>query len=179
MKNPVRITIALDSETYELLQKMKKEMRVSKSELMRNALRFYCENKDMIDAYMKSKVEFYIDMLCSGEHMILDVDHWLLFLNLLESPSEKNTFWDKHREIARAHADQLKGKVRSIEDLLERLEACNFFRKIKNSENEFTLVLGSETAKEFVKIFLEEFLASAGLNASIKENLAKLRVTFN
>jgi len=60
---------------------------------------------------------------------------------------------------------------------LKRLEACNFFRTTKNSENDFTLVLGSEIAKKFVKMFIEEFLSAAGLKADIKENLAKLRVT--
>jgi hypothetical protein len=64
-----------------------------------------------------------------------------------------------------------------VEELLARLEACNFFRVTKNSENDFTLVLGSELPKEFVKIFLEEYFAGMGVKASIKENLAKLRVT--
>ena len=53
---------------------------------------------------------------------------------------------------------------------MERLEACNFFRATKNSQNDFTLVLGSETAKKFIKIFLEEFLSAMGLETEIKED---------
>jgi len=177
MKTPTRITIALDNETSSLIEKMKKEMRTSQSELVRQALTFYNENKDLVDASVRKKLSFYMDMLLSGEHVILDVDHWLLFLNLAEALPENENFWEKCREVARSHAEQLRQKVCSLEDLLERLEACNFFRINKNSQNDFTLVLGSEAARKFVKIFIEEFLSVMGLKTDIKENIAKIRVT--
>jgi hypothetical protein len=79
--------------------------------------------------------------------------------------------------VARSHTEQLKTKVLTAEELLTRLETCNFFRITKNSERDFTLVLGSELPKRFVKIFLEEYFAGMGVKAQIKENLAKLRVT--
>jgi predicted transcriptional regulator len=176
MKTPTRITIALDDETSSLIEKMKKEMKTSQSELFRQALIFYNENKDFAEASIKKKLAFYMDMLLSGEHIILDVDHWLLFLNLAESSREKEQFWEKHREVARSHAEQLRGKVCSLEDLLRRLEACNFFRVTKNSQNDFTLVLGSEAAKKFVRVFIEEFLSVMGLKTEIKENITKMRV---
>jgi len=37
--------------------------------------------------------------------------------------------------------------------------------------------LGSETAKKFVKTFIEEFLLTMGLETEIKENITKIRVT--
>jgi hypothetical protein len=177
MKNPIRITVALDDETNTLIEKMKREVKTSQSELLRDALRFYYENKNIADVSVRNKLDFYMDMLLSGEHVILDVDHWLLFLNLVESSPGKEYFWEKHREVARSHAEQLRHKVHSVEDLLERLEACNFFRITKNSENDFTLVLGSEITKKFVKIFIEEFLSVMGLKAEIKENITKIRIT--
>ena len=61
--------------------------------------------------------------------------------------------------------------------MLVRLEACNFFRLIKNGVNDFTLVLVSEDTKEFVRVFLEEYFLAMGVKAEIKENLTKLRVT--
>jgi predicted transcriptional regulator len=177
MKTPTRITIALDDETSSLIEKMKKEMKISQSELMRQALTFYHENKDFADASVRKKLLFYMDMLLSGEHVILDVDHWLLFLNLAESSREKEQFWEKHREVARSHAEQLRHTVCTLEDLLKRLEACNFFRVTKNSQNDFTLVLGSEIAKRFVRIFIEEFLSVIGLKTEIKEDITKIRIT--
>jgi len=177
MKTPTRITIALDNETSGLVEKMKKEMKSSQSELVRQSLIFYYENKDFADASVRKKLSFYMGMLLSGEHVILDVDHWLLFLNLAETLPENETFWEKCREVARSHAEQLRHEVCSLEDLLKRLEACNFFRVTKNSQNDFTLVLESEAAKKFVKIFIEEFLSVLGLKVEIKENITKMRVT--
>jgi hypothetical protein len=155
---------------------MKKEMKTSQSELVRQALTFYNENKDFADASVRQKLAFYMDMLLSGEHVILDVDHWLLFLNLADALPENENFWEKCREVARSHAEQLRHKVYSLEDLLKRLEACNFFRVTKNSQNDFTLVLGSSAAKKFVRVFIEEFLSVMGLKTEIKENITKMRV---
>jgi len=176
MKNPMRITIAPDNETSSLIEKIEKEMKVSRSELIRQALRFYRENKAITDITVRKKLYSYMDMLLSGEHVILDVDHWLLFLNLAESSPEKEVFWEACRGVARSHAEQLKHKVHNVENLLERLEVCNFFRTTKNSQNDFTLVLGSEAARKFIKIFLEEFLSAMGLTAENEENIAKIRI---
>ena len=78
--------------------------------------------------------------------------------------------------VARSHSEQLKNKVHTAEELLVRLETCNFFRMTKNSEKEFTLILGSELPKKFVKIFIEEFFSAMGVKVEIKENLAKISV---
>jgi hypothetical protein len=175
--NPTRITVAFDKVTANLLEKISKEAGLSQSEIMRRALRFYSENRALEDAATRKKLYTYMDLLLGGEHIILDVDHWLLFLKLAESSPEKEEFWKEHRDVARSHTEQLKAKVLTAQELLERLEVCNFFRITKNSERDFTLVLGSELPKRFVKIFLEEYFEGMGVKAQIKENLAKLRVT--
>jgi hypothetical protein len=175
--NPNRITVAFDQSTANLLEKISKEAGLSQSEIMRRALRFYYENRVIDDAVIRKKIYTYMDLLLKGEHVILDVDHWLLFLKLVESCPSSDQFWEEHREVAKSHREQLKTKVLSAEELLTRLEACNFFRVTKNSDEDFTLVLGSELPKTFVRIFLEEYFAGMGVKAEIKENLAKLRVT--
>jgi hypothetical protein len=175
--NPTRITVAFDQSTATLLEKISKERGLSQSEIMRRALRFYYENRAIEDAATRKKLYTYMDLLLGGEHVILDVDHWLLFLKLAESCPSSEKFWEEHRDVARSHTEQLKTKVLTAEELLTRLEACNFFRVTKDSENDFTLVLGSELPKNFVKIFLEAYFAGMGVKAEIKENLAKLRVT--
>jgi hypothetical protein len=174
--NPTRITVAFDPSTASLLEKISKERGLSQSEIMRRALRFYHENRAIEDPAIRKKLYTYMNLLLGGEHIILDVDHWLLFLKLVESSGKEN-FWEEHRDVARSHTEQLKSKVLTAEELLARLEICNFFRMTKDSENDFTLVLGSELPKKFVKIFLEEYFAGMGVKAEIKENLAKLRVT--
>jgi hypothetical protein len=176
-KNPSRITVAFDQSTANLLEKISKEAELSQSEIMRRALRFYYENRALTDPVIKKKIYTYMNLLLGGEHVILDVDHWLLFLGLIESSPEAEKFWSEHRIVAQSHKEQLKNKVHTAEELLARLETCNFFRMTKNSENDFTLILGSELPKKFVKIFIEEFLSAMGVKAEIKENLAKISVT--
>jgi hypothetical protein len=177
MVNPTRVTVAFDKTTADLLEKISKESEVSQSEVMRRALKFYNDNMALEDPAVKKKIHGYMDMLLSGEHVILDVDHWLMFLNLINSSPEKEKFWNAHKEVARAHWEQLKTKVRSPEEMLSRLEVCNFYRLTKNAPNDYTLVLVSEVSKEFIKIFLEEYFSAMGVKAEIKENLTKLRVT--
>jgi hypothetical protein len=177
MKNPTRITVAFDQSTANLLEKISKEAELSQSEIMRRALRFYYDNRALADPAIRKKIYSYMDLLLGGEHVILDVDHWLLFLGLIESYPEAEKFWNEHRKVARSHKEQLKNKVHTVEELLARLETCNFFRMTKNSENDFTLILGSELPKKFVRIFIEEFLSAMGVKAEIKENLAKISVT--
>ena len=177
MRTPTRITVAFDSSTASLLEKISKEAELSQSEIMRRALRFYNENRALEDPAVRKKVYAYLDLLSSGEHVILDVDHWLLFLEMIESSPDKEKFWAKHKEIARSHKEQLQSKVHTAEQVLIRLENCNFFRTTKNSDKDFTLVLGSELPKKFVRVVIEEFFSVLGIKAEIRENLAKLNVS--
>jgi hypothetical protein len=176
-KNPTRITVAFDQATANLLEKISLDTDVSQSEVMRRAIKFYSENKALQDPSTRKKAYAYMDLLLDGEHVILDVDHWLLFLRLIESSPEKEKFWAEHREVARSHKDQLKSKVLTAEELLTRLEMCNFYRMTKNSAKDFTLIFGSELPRQFVKVFLEEYFAAMNIKAEIRENLTKLNVT--
>jgi hypothetical protein len=176
MKPPERVTIALDEETAELFKKVKKELRVSQSELMREALKFYCEYRTLFEPVDAEKVRAYIEMLPAGEHIIMDIDHWLLFLNFIESHPEKDKFWESHKAICEAHAEQFKYKLYHAEYILKRLEACNLFKLNEDSENAFTQVLGQDITRKFIKTELEEIFGGMGLKVEIKEDLAKLRV---
>jgi hypothetical protein len=110
-KNPTRITVAFDQSTASLLEKISKETELSQSEIMRRALKFYNDNKALTDATLRRKAYAYMDLLLDGEHIILDVDHWLLFLQLVESSPDKERFWNEHKGVARAHREQLKSKL--------------------------------------------------------------------
>ena len=118
MVNPTRVTVAFDKTTADLLEKISTEAQVSQSEVMRRALKFYNENKALEDPATKKKIHSYMDMLLNGEHVIVDVDHWLMFLGLIATSPEKEKFWSDHREVARAHWEQLKTKVHSPEEML-------------------------------------------------------------
>ncbi|MEM2911556.1 MAG: ribbon-helix-helix protein, CopG family [Candidatus Bathyarchaeia archaeon] len=177
-KGPIRVTVAFDPPTASLLEKLSHEEGLSQSEIMRRALRFFNENKALADHVVNRKVRSYMELLLNGEHVILDVDHWILFLRVIEFLPENEKFWNEHRKIAQSHREQLKSKVNTVESLLVRLEDCNFFKIVKNAENDFTIILISELSKKFVRLFLEEFLSGMGVKFEIKENLAKLSLRF-
>ncbi len=174
--NPTRVTAAFDQTTANILESLCRESGLSQSEIMRRALRVYNENKALDDPLTAKRMHAYADMLLDGEHIILDVDHWLLFLRLIETSPRKEEFWNEHRAIARAHWNQLKPKITTPEELLIRLETCNLFRLKKNNSNDFTLILVSELSKDFVKFFLDAYFSSMGISAQVTENLTKLRV---
>jgi len=176
MKPPERVTVALDEETFEVFKKMKDELRVSQSELMREALKFYCKYRTLFEHIDAEKVRTYIEMLSTGGHIIMDIDHWLLFLNFIKSHPEKDKFWGSHKAICEAHAEEFKHKFYRAEGILKRLEACNLFKLSEDSKNTFNLVLGPDITRRFIKTELEEIFGGMGLKVEIKEDLAKLRV---
>ncbi len=173
MKKPIRVTVALDDESYAIFNRLRDEMRVSQSELIRRVLKFYSVYREL-ENYESRRIKIYVEMLAEGEHVILDIDHLITFLRFVDTHPEKEEFWKIHREIARAHAEQFMGKP--IEYILERLEACNFFRVNKVGKGEWTLILGNEITKGFVRIFLEEVFRGVGIDAEIREDLTKLRI---
>ena len=176
MKSPIRVTISFDEPTYQQFESLKKELQVSQSELMRRAIRFFHENRLSIGALDKAKAREYADLLADGEHVILDVDHWLLLLKTIESSADQAEFWSTHRDIARSHAEQLGKRVATPLALLLRLEACNLFKLSQSGEGEYTLMTGPGTQRRFVRDFLEETFAGMGFDAVIKEDYSKLRV---
>jgi hypothetical protein len=176
MKSPERITIALDEETAGLSKKMKEDLGMSQSELMRESLKFFGKHKMLFDFAEDKKVYTHAEMLSAGEHVILDIDHWIMFLSFIETHPDKDKFWNMHKEVCRAHAEQFKHKLFNAESILRRLEICNLFNMSKTGKNEFTLIFGSDAPKKFVRIELEEIFAGMGFLVEIKDDFSKLRV---
>jgi predicted transcriptional regulator len=164
----MRITTSMDEDTYRTLQALMEGRSRSKSKTIRDAIEFYARYRDQV--MDDGRMDLYMELLASGEHLIIDVDHWILFMRILEG------FWEAHHQIARSHGDQFKGKVRDMEGVLKRLEACNLFKLRKASDKEFTLVLGAAPSKRFLRILLEEVAGGLGFDIRIKEDFSKLRV---
>jgi hypothetical protein len=176
MKKPDRITVALDEDTSGMLKKMRDELKISQSELIREALKFYSRYRVLIESVEDNKMYTHTEMLRVGEHIIVDIDHWMLFLKFIESHPEKEQFWELNKPIYKAHAEQFGQQGYSIEDVLRRLEACNYFTVNHVSENDYTLILGSDVLKKFLKTLLEETFKGMGFHIAIKEDFAKLRL---
>ena len=176
MPPPERITVAMDEDTFKMFKKMQAELGISQSELVREALRFYGKHRTLFESIEDRKVYTHAEMLRLGEHVIMDIDHWLLFLKFVDTHPEKERFWELNKTISAAHAEQFKHQYFRVEPVLRRLEACNFFTLTPISKNEYTLVLSSDILKHFVKTMLEETLTGMGFRVQLKEDLAKLRL---
>jgi hypothetical protein len=176
MASPERITIALDEETASLFWKMKEDLGLSQSELMRESLKFYGKHKSLFEFAEDKRVYTHAEMLSAGEHAILDIDHWILFLNFIQTHPDKEKFWELHKEVCRAHGEQFKHKLYNVESILKRLEMCNFFELSEKSADEFTLIFGSDLPKKFMLTELEEIFKGMGFVVEIKEDFSKLRV---
>ena len=128
MKPPERVTVALDEDTFAVFKKMRDDFGISQSELMREALKFYSKYRTLFEPVDAEKVRTYIEMLSTGEHIIMDIDHWLLFLNFIKSHPDNETFWESHKANCEAHAEQFKYKLYHAKYVLKRTEARNLFR---------------------------------------------------
>lgn len=171
-----RITISLDEGTAKLFQNLKKITGASQSELMREALKFFGKHKMLFDSIDDAAIYAYSEMLSTGEHIIIDIDHWKLFLNFIETHPDTERFWSLHREICRNHAGHFKHKLFNAESILKRLEICNLFNLRKTGINEFTLIFGSDLPKKFIRIKLEEIFSGMGYVVEIKDEFSRLRV---
>ncbi len=172
MPNLTRITIALDEETEKALEKMAKEMGVSYSSLVRMALRYFSQNRKSAENY--ENMSIWSSLLSKGEHIVLDIDHWFLVLKYIEASSKKEAFYKEGKKVAHSHAGQL-AKV-TPEEYLKRLEACNFYKLNKDSEDEYTLILNSNLGMRFIKELVTDTLTEMGVVVEVKEDMTKLRV---
>lgn len=170
------VTVSFDDETAEIFRDLKKKIGISQSELMRTALKFYSRHKALFESVDAEKIYIYSEMLSEGEHVILDMDHWILFLNFIESHPENEKFWEMHKRVSQAHAEEFIQKNHDVGVVLKRLEACNLFKLSKSSENDFTLILGYDVPKKFIRTELEDIFSRMGRRAEIKEDLSKIRV---
>jgi hypothetical protein len=175
-KSLERVTIALDVGTASLFKKLRDDSGLSQSELMREALKFYGKHRSLFDLAEDEEVYMHAEMLSAGEHVILDIDHWILFLNFIESHLDQEKFWERHKKVSRAHAEQFKHKLYNAESIVKRLEICNLFQMSKTSKTEFTLIFGSELSKKFIRTELEEIFQGMGFMVDIKDDFSKLRL---
>jgi hypothetical protein len=176
MNMPVRVTISFDEETAELFKNLKKNMGISQSELMRESLKFFGKHKMLFEFFDETAIYAYSEMLSTSEHIIIDIDHWKLFLNFIETHPDNEKFWSIHREVCHSHANHFKHHLFNAESILKRFEICNLFNLRKTGINEFTLIFSSDLPKKFMRIKLEEVFKGVGFVVEIKDEFSRLRV---
>ena len=117
------VTISFDRESAGIFREMKDGLVGSQSELLRTALKFYSRHKALFESLDGDRLRIYTEMLSEGEHVILDIDHWILFLRFIESHPDEEKFWEMHQKISQAHAEEFIQMSHDIKTVLRRLEA--------------------------------------------------------
>ena len=99
-------------------------------------------------------------------------------MKFIEDSSESDKFWEINKTIGKAHAEEFSQLFNypSVENIIERLEMCNFFKIVKDSSERYTLLLGSDIQKNFMISFLKEIFREMNFNVNIKESFSKLKL---
>ena len=67
-------------------------------------------------------------------------------------------------------------EIEYFKDIAKGIETNNFFKMIKESSNRYTLSLGADIPKTFIKALLEEVLNGMGFRVEIKEDSTKITI---
>ena len=172
---PVRLSISLDEESAALINKLQREYKTSKADIVRRAVSYLnvAEEKGRVSL---DSCKAYLDFLSKGEHVIVDVEHWKALFTEIGGGSEE--FWEEVYKIGRHHWKEYYDKgLRDVKEILEYVEKTNWYRLSVDSEQSFTLTLNVREAKRFIRSFFEGFFDASTHKVTITESYGKIRVT--
>lgn len=173
----MRQTVNLDDESQEQLETLAQAQNVSKSQVIRDALDHYETVSTKWQSVDREALDWYVKLLSSAEHRIIDVDHINAFLDEIESPSEDLLAeWNR---IGHKHGIEWSRQFDSVEEKLRVLEYCNWYTITTISEEQFTLTTESEAEAELMAAFLKGECEELGLDVELRQVDQKILVTDN
>lgn len=111
-----RITISLDDNTKQALERLRERTSVNQSELVRHAIQFYEANLDVTENEDSDSLWRYSRALSAQDHVLLDRDFFHLFLRHVPNSEE---FKSVIEQIASYHVPEYNEEFESPIDLLE------------------------------------------------------------
>lgn len=148
----MRLTINLNAETNELLEELVAEGGTSKSQIVRNALSHYHSLHQEWSNVTEEQLLWYVRLLSSKEHRILDVDHIDTLLSSVETTDE---LMDQWRHIGRKHGIEWRQQFDSLEKKLRVLEYCNWFTITSVDDDQYALTFQNEKEADLMGAFIE------------------------
>lgn len=171
-----RLTIALDKQSESIIQEFTEEYNLSKTEVMRKALKTLVEQKKLDKICNINTIQVYCEFLVNKDHIILDIDHWDAFFKEIGKGSEQ--FWKEVYDIGVEHQKEYHNKgLREVKEILEFIEKTNWYILNKDSENSFTLILNLSVSGKFVEKFFQGFFKNHPQAVKIERGTRKIRVT--
>ena len=170
-----RLSISLDDESVNIINKYLPKYKGSKANLIRKALISLKNFENLIEKTDYETIKTYIDFLANMEHVIVDISHWQAIFSEIDEGSEK--FWDEVYNIGLNHMKEFADKgLKNIQQILEYIEKTNLYKLSVNSENRYTLVLAVSEASKFTKLFLEGIFKNYHRDVEIIEENKKIRI---
>lgn len=169
-----RVTVALDSESLERLERIKSNLMTSKSEVVRRALNY-------LDVVLKKGsispqgLETILDLRFRPDNLIFDIGIFQVFLQEIKDGSEEleRNLREIGKEFYSEYCDL--GLVEPIE-CLKRLEKTNMFSLIVDSETSFTIIPTIPEMGQYLKIFFEGYLEKSPYDFEVNVIHRKVRI---
>lgn len=170
----MRLTINLDSETSERLEELVANKGESKSQIVRDALSHYHRLQEEWSQINEDQLLWYVRLLSSKEHRILDVDHIDTLLSEVDSTEELKEEW---RRIGQKHGIEWQRQFDSLEKKLRVLEYCNWYTITTVDENQYALTFQNEIEADLMGAFIQGECEELGIAVDIRHIGRKLVVT--
>jgi hypothetical protein len=175
----LRISVAVDEETRNILEKLAKKENKTISEVIRQAIIMYSkiEDKDLLEVV----IEKYLDVVSKSDNIIIDIELWLTILDELNRHSSEE-FWEMVEKIGYEHGLELKSRcIKSLEEVLNLFEFRHLFEVKKNDKRDgYVLILATRNEVKLLKSYLKGLFRSLSIeNVEIVEGLRKLIILRN
>jgi len=170
----MRLTINLDSETDERLEQLVANGGESKSQVVRDALQYYYNLQEEWSQTDEQELLWYVRLLSSTEHRILDVAHVDTLLSEIDSVEELQSKW---YQIGQKHGIEWQRQFDSLEKKLRVLEYCNWYTITTIDEDQYALTFQSEKEADLLRPFIEGECDELGIDIDMRHIGRKLIVT--
>ncbi|KXB05975.1 hypothetical protein AKJ51_04385 [candidate division MSBL1 archaeon SCGC-AAA382A20] len=169
-----RMSVSLDLESVDLLEKLQTEYQTSKSEIVRKSLHY-------LDAISKEKkipsedLKTIIKFISRPDNIIIDVS---LIETILEETNQDSEELKKEiRNIGREiYVEYFNIGIKSPTECLKTLEKTNILTIAASSNNNFTLISTGQKMNKILKPFLEGLLEKYYENIQVKAEHGKIRI---
>ncbi len=169
----LRISVAVDKETRNLLENLARKEKKTISDVIRQAILTYSKLEDK-DEFLQF-IDKYLDILLRSDNIIVDIEIWLTILDELNRHSSQD-FWRLIEKIGYEHGLELKSRgLKDIDEILHLFELRHLFEVKKNTNEGYVLVLATRNEVKLLKAYLTGLFKSLGFeDAEIIEGLRKL-----
>jgi len=170
-----RLSISLDEESIEIINKYLPKYQGSKADIIRRALQILNGYEKTIERTSTDNIEAYIEYLAKMEHLIIDIAHCKAIFNEIGEGSEK--FWDEIYQIGEEHQKEFSDRgIKNIKEILKYFEKTNWYQLNIDTEYSFTLILTISESSRFIKTFFNGFFNNYSRKIEINEEYKKIRI---